>query len=218
MLYRSGKTNRTNNEVSEQYFVHSKLQTPEFNKAQSIRGILNDLDMALMLREDGTIDYDSGHHHHFSGTRPFMALDLLRPRSSTEPTVHLYRHDLESFFYILVWAAARYKYSTGAMITVRELDDWSGKDALVLKSGFYMMQIGTKGKAKYCLPEFSNLWDNWITPLFYMFGDGLYEAKSAPYRGRTDYDYSTCDGRITFEKFMATIGETPRNFDDNDNA
>ncbi|KAI0928127.1 hypothetical protein AcW1_005472 [Taiwanofungus camphoratus] len=35
-----------------------------------------------------------------TGTGPFMALDLLK---SGDTPLHLYRHDLESFFYVLVW-------------------------------------------------------------------------------------------------------------------
>ncbi len=68
---------------------------------------------------------------------PFMALDLLVNQSETERIVHLYRHDLESFFYILVWAATRYKFSTGAMLKVSELDKWSGEGALDAKAGFF---------------------------------------------------------------------------------
>ena len=219
MIYRPDETDRIPDEVSEQYFVHSASQAPKLNKVQSSHGILNDFDMASMRKKDGSIDSDKDRHHHLTGTRPFMALDLLEIPSETEPTVHLYRHDLESFFYILVWAAARYKYSTGAMISVRDLDDWSGENAFLLKSGFYTPQIRTKAKAKYCLPEFSDLWDTWISPLFQMFADGLNEAYSAAGQHRTDYNYSTCDGKITFEKFMAAIGKTPRAFDpDNDTA
>jgi len=39
------------------------------------------------------------------GTGPFMAMDLLREGL---PPVHKYRHDLESFFYVYVYAAAAY--------------------------------------------------------------------------------------------------------------
>ena len=219
MIYRPGETDRIPDEVREQYFVHSASQAPELNEAQSSHGILNDFDMASMRKQDGTIASDNDRHHHLTGTRPFMALDLLKTKSVTKPTVHLYRHDLESFFYILVWAAARYKYSTGATLAVRELDDWSGEKAFLLKSGFYMTQIRTEVKAKYCLPEFSDLWDAWINPLFRMFREGLQEADSATDQEWTDYDYSTFNGKITFEKFMAAIGKTPRAFDpDNDTA
>ncbi len=216
MIFRPGETDRIPDEVSEQYFIRSGSQTPELNKTQPSHGILNDFDMASVRKQDGTIASDSDRHHHLTGTRPFMALDLLKTPSATKPIIHLYRHDLESFFYILVWAAARYKYSTGATIAVHELDDWSGENAFFIKSGFYMLQMGKEDKDKYCLPEFSDLWDKWIIPLFNMFGDGLYEAKSAAGRGRTDYDFSTFNGRITFETFMAAIGETPRGLDPDD--
>ena len=56
------------------------------------------------------------------------------------------------------------------------------------------MQIRTEAKAKYCLSEFSDLWDAWITPLFRMFRDGLYEADSTVDQEWTDYDDSTWDG------------------------
>ena len=37
---------------------------------------------------------------HQTGTGPFMAMDLLR---SSMPSLHLYRYDLESLFYVLVY-------------------------------------------------------------------------------------------------------------------
>ena len=136
MIYRPGETDRIPDEVSEQYFVRSRTQTPELNKPPSSHGILIDFDMASKCKEHGTIDFDNDHHHHLTGTRPFMALDLLKPHSAIKPTVHLYRHDLELFFYILVWATTRYKFSTGAVIAVPELDDWNGEKAFQLKSSF----------------------------------------------------------------------------------
>ena len=220
MIYRPGETCRTPSETSEKYFVHSGTQTPEPNKPQSSHGILNDFDMASMRKKDGTIDSDNNNHHHLIGTRAFTALDLLEPQSqsATEPTVHLYRHDLESFFYILVWAATRYKFSTGAMIAVRELDKWSGEEALDAKLGFYYKMGMTQWKAQYCLPEFSGLWDVWVVPLFRIFRDARVEAISAVEQNQTDYDLSTYNGRITFETFMAAIGETPRGLDPDDDT
>ena len=218
MIYRPGETDRIPDEVSEQYFVHSASQAPKLNKVQSSHGILNDFDMASMRKKDGTIDSDKDRHHHLTGTRPFMALDLLETPSATEPTFHLYRHDLESFFYILVWAATRYKFSTGAMIAVRELDKWSGEEALDAKLGFYYKMGMTQWKAQYCLPEFSGLWDVWVVPLFRIFRDARVEAISAVEQNQTDYDLSTYNGRITFETFMAAIGETPRGLDPDDDT
>ena len=49
-----------------------------------------------------------------------------------------------------------------------------------------------------------------------MFRDGLNEADSATDQEWTDYDYSTFNGKITFEKFMAAIGEKPRGLNPDD--
>lgn len=62
-------------------------------------GILNDWDLASDVIPLGP------HAKHRTGTGPFMALDLL---ADDDPPTHLYRHDLESLFYVLVWAAVHY--------------------------------------------------------------------------------------------------------------
>jgi serine/threonine protein kinase len=49
-------------------------------------GVLNDLDLAV------NVDVKSTSSKHRTGTKPFMAIDLFRP----VPTVHRFRHDLES--------------------------------------------------------------------------------------------------------------------------
>ncbi|KAI0201879.1 hypothetical protein F4808DRAFT_450183 [Astrocystis sublimbata] len=42
-----------------------------------------------------------------TGTMQFMAVEVLRK------TDHTYRHDLESFFYVLLWMCARQSWSNG---------------------------------------------------------------------------------------------------------
>ncbi|VUC26774.1 unnamed protein product [Clonostachys rosea] len=56
------------------------------------RGILIDLDSAILV--DKEFEPERG----ITGTRPFMAIGVLR----SEP--HTYRHDLESFFYAFLWS------------------------------------------------------------------------------------------------------------------
>ncbi|KAL4243391.1 hypothetical protein ABKN59_011288 [Abortiporus biennis] len=53
-----------------------------------------------------------------NGFVPFMALDLLSDDKKAS-SIHLYRHDLESFFYVFVWFCATFdpeEFSTGAII------------------------------------------------------------------------------------------------------
>ena len=59
---------------------------------------LNDFDLAV------SADINSMLSKHHTGTKPFMVIDLIHP----DPTVHMYRHDLESMFYVLVWITSRF--------------------------------------------------------------------------------------------------------------
>ncbi|OAQ59614.2 serine/threonine-protein kinase Sgk2 [Pochonia chlamydosporia 170] len=58
---------------------------------ESPRGILIDLDSAVQLPVDSDIEPD------ITGTRPFMAIGVLKEER------HTFRHDLESFLYVLLW-------------------------------------------------------------------------------------------------------------------
>ena len=64
-------------------------------KSGGFRGMLIDLDLAK--ERDGE---PTGARHQ-TGTMQFMAIEVLRG------TDHTYRHDLESFFYVLLWMCAR---------------------------------------------------------------------------------------------------------------
>ncbi|KAJ7645774.1 hypothetical protein B0H17DRAFT_884229, partial [Mycena rosella] len=56
-------------------------------KNGKIFGVLNDFDLSLLMNAA-----DPSTSKQRTGTKPFMAIDLLVP----QPPVHLYRHDLES--------------------------------------------------------------------------------------------------------------------------
>jgi serine/threonine protein kinase len=63
-------------------------------KAGGFTGMLIDLDLAI-------VDGERTGGRHTTGTMEFMAIDVLRG------VEHTYRHDLESFFYVLLWICAR---------------------------------------------------------------------------------------------------------------
>ncbi|KAI9147408.1 serine/threonine-protein kinase Sgk2 [Paramyrothecium foliicola] len=69
--------------------------------ANGFKGMLIDLDLAK-IRDSGP----SGARHQ-TGTMQFMAVEVLRK------TDHTYRHDLESFFYVLLWMCARQAWNNG---------------------------------------------------------------------------------------------------------
>ncbi|KAM0415913.1 hypothetical protein ACHAPT_013124 [Fusarium lateritium] len=69
--------------------------------AGGFKGMLIDLDLAK-VRDSGP----SGARHQ-TGTVQFMAIEVLRKVD------HTYRHDLESFFYVLLWMCARQSWRNG---------------------------------------------------------------------------------------------------------
>lgn len=73
----------------------------EHTLSDGFNGMLIDLDLAKEL--------DSGPSgaRQLTGTMQFMAVEVLRK------TDHTYRHDLESFFYVLLWMGGRQAWSNG---------------------------------------------------------------------------------------------------------
>lgn len=69
--------------------------------SDGLKGMLIDLDLAKFL--DGK---PSGAQH-ITGTIQFMAIEVLRGVD------HTYRHDLESFFYVLLWLCAQRSWENG---------------------------------------------------------------------------------------------------------
>ena len=67
-------------------------------------GVLNDFDLARLITSD--ILYPRGFDR--TGTKPFLALDLLTDGAQDGKVERLYRHDLESFLWVLMWIAACY--------------------------------------------------------------------------------------------------------------
>lgn len=61
-------------------------------------GVLNDWDLAIPVDRAG---YENPTSCYRTGTAMFMSLELLEKENRTVP--HLYRHDLESFVWILIW-------------------------------------------------------------------------------------------------------------------
>ena len=74
-----------------------------YDKVNEDRGILNDFDLAHLRGKPRP----SGSER--TGTMPFMALDLLIKAALNGKITRLYRHDCESFAWVLLWICCRYK-------------------------------------------------------------------------------------------------------------
>ena len=181
----------------------------------SAKGVVNDWDMASHLDDKGEVPTSTARHR--TGTIPFMACDLLVDK----PPVHIYRHDLESFFYILVWAAVHFDIKHKKRLpTHPDLQLWDGnsiKIASAAKDQLFSSYARIEANV-FChvRDEFSDVLQSWIIPLWDLFYDAF---KSIPRRGRRgDYDYDTLGANITFHKFMAALGQEPRELDGEDHC
>ncbi|KAK0200837.1 hypothetical protein DFS33DRAFT_1507565 [Desarmillaria ectypa] len=67
-----------------------------------LRGVLNDFDLSS-FRDDTTSLVQR------TGTLPYMAYELLVDNENGYPPKHLYRHDVESIFYVTLLLCCRYK-------------------------------------------------------------------------------------------------------------
>ncbi|KAK0452052.1 uncharacterized protein EV420DRAFT_704485 [Desarmillaria tabescens] len=66
----------------------------------NIVGVLNDFDLSSLLPIDKATSFRR------TGTPPYMALDLLKEQDDSGP--HLYRHDLEALFYVMLMICCRH--------------------------------------------------------------------------------------------------------------
>ncbi|TEB16004.1 hypothetical protein FA13DRAFT_1747320 [Coprinellus micaceus] len=173
-----------------------------------VKGVLNDWDMAKLVGDQGKSLSES---EQCTGTFPFMALDLLERETSP----HWLRHDLESFFYILLWAAIHYNLAakTRDEKVHPALEAWTTD----LKSNTERkIQILSRRPIPVqmlysCVkPEFADLVQEWIDPLrrLFMSAQDAYYITQEP--SDSPLDEETYGGKLTFKTFMAAISVTPR--------
>ncbi|KAG0699202.1 hypothetical protein DFH29DRAFT_833949 [Suillus ampliporus] len=97
-------------------------------------GVLNDYDLSSLATTQGPLGNER------TGTVPFMALDLLSPESQRGKVQHLYRHDLESFIWVLVWVCLRYRQGVLLPRETRLFDEWATTDAVTCgKKKYYVV-------------------------------------------------------------------------------
>ncbi|KAJ3511830.1 hypothetical protein NMY22_g15526 [Coprinellus aureogranulatus] len=176
---------------------------------EKVYGVVVDWDLAKLEGEND----DTSAAHHRTGTPPFMAIDLL----DGMPWGHLYRYDLESLFYILVWASIHYNLKKGmkSRKVHAAVKGWISNDMDLnadAKTLFFLTGGGRRSQEvfKAIQPEFREIKDELIVPLYYLFSDALASRASALSRNKPGYNYETCQGQLTFETFMKAIKATPR--------
>lgn len=92
-------------------------------------GVLNDFDLAVVDNKASSTTSER------TGTLPFMALDLLTEKGLVGGVEHVYRHDLESFWWVLVWII--FRLIGGKLRDNPPLSDWNDGFAVCRTSKAY---------------------------------------------------------------------------------
>jgi len=166
-------------------------------EGDKVYGVLNDFDLAVLR------DVQSPSSKQRTGTKPFMAIDLLH----RDAPIHMYRHDLESMFYVLLWITSR--FHNGEEIANPPLQDWADKDGMALldrKRGFISYEAPPAPT-----PHFVSLRRCWVIPMLKMIRSGfsmranLLLEKETPESDTLYFDDETLGGLVTLDKFQAIL-------------
>ena len=167
------------------------------------RGVLVDLDIAARIR-DGDRRLNPSLPH--AGTLGYRAIDLLE-RDTHHPDAAFYRHDLESFFYVLVYITILYRNGERLPIS-NSLQSWWEprlKGNMIMKGGFLVRPVrgGTDPHP---------LLSQWVNPLRVLFDkaydrerDHFVDMRDAQAPDWTDEQKESFDDTITFDKFMELL-------------
>ncbi|PBK66012.1 hypothetical protein ARMSODRAFT_960459 [Armillaria solidipes] len=185
-----------------------------------ILGVLNDFDLSSL------IPLEEAASLHRTGTPPYMAHELLG-RSDVS---HLYRHDVEAFYYVLLMLCCRYEIVQGKVM--RELQSEQAKMPF---AQWYDRTISWQGLSAY-KHSFLNNYEAipvsasfsaflpWLQDIRYLLGEGLHALKASEshvsrirLQSRSKqpvttepsvpFDNETLGGHITSEQILQIMSE-----------
>jgi serine/threonine protein kinase len=170
-------------------------------------GVLNDFDLARFVNKPEP----SPSSKHRTGTKPFVAIDLLRD-DVTQPIQHLVRHDLESFFYVFAWAICR--FHLGYEIDDPPFADWTTDtwgDVRMRKETYFKHNPEKKipVPTEHYEP-LQGLLDDWR--LMWQIAFAVKEnvgLKIASPEVIATYDEETMGGMITYQKIYELFNKYP---------
>ncbi|TFY81073.1 hypothetical protein EWM64_g2938 [Hericium alpestre] len=178
-------------------------------------GYLDDCDIAKCILAHEASSWPPSRHR--AGEAIFMAVELLRE----EPPPHLYRHDLESFMYTLIWCALHFNLNGSEVPGINEaMERWAygtRESIQCAKISLFVSADRQDQIFRAITPAFHPL-EREIGELIYMFDDGHSARGDRDKRLRRlrrdgedqtpePWNEDTLNGHITYEKFMAAIGE-----------
>ncbi|KAF8347992.1 hypothetical protein F5887DRAFT_1157572 [Amanita rubescens] len=175
-------------------------------------GVLLDWDLASLIDELNAVIPSNAQHR--TGTIPFMSISLLKGNPP-----HKYCHDLESFFYILIWAAVHFDLRKKRCLPpAPAFKKWNNSDLLEAAQPKVNCLAFPDELAPFILDDFNVLFLTWINPLRELFNEaystranelGL-EFKMQDAAAWSEARLKRLEKQITFESFMSAIGRKPR--------
>ncbi|KAK0462336.1 uncharacterized protein EV420DRAFT_1304426 [Desarmillaria tabescens] len=191
------------------------------HRTHGIRGCLNGFNNSSASTGDGPSNGAADVPFRAEAV-PFMALDIIDEYKAPMP--RFYRHDLESFVYLLVWAGVHFDIRRHVHgITNEFIAGWTAHASSDLmrahdnKSQFWINDVRAEGIRSQFREEFIPLWNEWIAPLRELFWDAwradrMHRKKI--WRGQvSELDTETLGGILTFETFMKALGKQPCHWD-----
>ena len=144
------------------------------------------------------------------GTSPFTSLDLQYVASDGKhlPQTHRYHHDLESFFWLLVWAIAHYDFACKRRLPCRFsgwIDDW------VQRNSFMYSMHTRREYLRLTLEPWEDVRRRWVWPLFRMFSGARAASNDVDEEGLDFLNEERYGELVTFETFMEKIEMEPKN-------
>ncbi|GJJ09927.1 hypothetical protein Clacol_004151 [Clathrus columnatus] len=124
------------------------------------KGVLNDFDLSRLSiggKREGTRANDR------TGTIPFMAIDLLSPPAEKGKVRHLYRHDLESFAWVLFWVVSSYDEGKEILRQPDLFENWhiSASIAYKKKLAFFHFKLQPLSSWKLLKTAFDRIQEFW---------------------------------------------------------
>jgi hypothetical protein len=162
-------------------------------------GVLNDFDLSV-YRDHKSLATSKQR----TGTTPFMAMDLLEDvPPSAFPSPHRYRHDLESFFYVVTWIVCG--YHEGKEVQTHPFRTWQTANELtvkLLKNQFVTTPISVDPTEHYVPLR------KWVLEMRKRLSSGLNAQVQATSDSPDSFDKETLGGYVSFTTFEAIL-ETP---------
>ncbi|CAD6506437.1 BgTH12-07363 [Blumeria graminis f. sp. triticale] len=150
-------------------------------KTDKLGGVLIDLDLATLMK-DGKVQEKA---RVMTGTMQFIALDVLSNSFATTGSVvtHTYRHDLESFLYVLIWVCINCGWEKGTNPHETFLSKWYTRTAqeIHLHKEYYIC-LGSFEKVLF---KFAPMFDD-VKGLAEEFRDLLFNSKIKTRTGNLD--------------------------------